>query len=295
MRYIDISLLEKRDDGWPPDGWEARARKAREDLKNLPADEKRADFFKTHSTIWGSLKDHFRELSYEKCWYCETLTHRERGDIDHYRPKGRVTGTAHPGYWWLAFEWRNFRFACSVCNSGSPDLASEEKEKGGKGNHFPLVPLANGEEQRIWAACAYEDHKREDPILLDPTNPDDPGLIKFAGDGKPYPAAKDKTSIEYLRADRSIKIYQLDHSRTNRRRRREIYIPMRDLIERIQRDKLELAKDRSNSVLREKIENDLATLRRMLAPQAEYSSAANAYLRRYRRWSWVDRLSTGSR
>jgi uncharacterized protein (TIGR02646 family) len=290
MRYINIKLLEMEDEEWPPEEWKKRARKAEQALRNPPADQTRAKIFETYSDLWGSLKERFRQLSYEKCWYCEAKTDRMRGDIDHFRPKGKVieADSKHPGYWWLAFDWRNFRFVCSVCNSGSPDPTSTEK--GGKGNHFPLV---GGESRRVCIECVYEDHRYEYPMLLDPARADDPSLITFTSDGRPRPASKDK--IEYLRAKESIKIYQLDHIRSIRKRKREIFIPIRDLIEEIQRDKLELVKDSSNDILRAKIENNLQKLREMIAPQAEYSSAANAYLRRYRRWAWVDRLSSGSK
>lgn len=290
MRYINSGELEMRDEEWPPEEWKKLAREAERALKSLPEGLTRAKIFDAYSRVWGSLKEEFRQLSHEKCWYCEAKTDRMRGDIDHFRPKGRVieAGSTHPGYWWLAFDWRNFRFVCSVCNSGSPDPTNPEK--GGKGNHFPLV---GGEAQRVCTPCPYEEHRREYPMLLDPTNADDPCLITFTSDGKPRPASKDK--IEYLRAKESIKIYQLDHIRSIRKRRREIFIPMRNLVEEIQRDKLELAKDNNNDTLRVKIESNLKALRRMIAPQAEYSSAANAYLRRYRRWSWVDRLSSGSK
>lgn len=173
MRYIDIRPLEERE-AWPPDSWKKLARRAENELRNLPPDEPRVSVFKNYSNVWGSLKDDFRLLSYDKCWYCETSTRNMRGDMDHYRPKGGVTGTKHPGYWWLAFNWRNFRFSCERCNSGIPDPESEVK--GGKGNHFPLV---GGEGKRIWDACwNYEDHRKEDPMLLDPTSPYDPILSR---------------------------------------------------------------------------------------------------------------------
>lgn len=295
MRHIRIELLEIQNEEWPPEEWKKLAREAEQTLKSLPSGQSRADVFKRYSEVWGKLKEDFRQLSHEKCWYCEAKTDRMRGDIDHFRPKGRVTKIDHPGYWWLAFEWRNFRFACSVCNSGSLDPLSDQS--GGKGNHFPLV---GGESRRVCGPCAYEDHKHEYPLLLDPINPADPDLITFTCDGKPHPSAKrpaenEQPSTEYLRAQESIRIYQLDHSRSNRKRKIDIYHPLRNLVEKIQRDKLALAEDVMNTALREKIEDNILALRKMIAPDAEYSSAANAFLRKYRRWSWVDRISTGSK
>ena len=70
-----------------------------------------------------------------KCVYCETnVAASHPGDIEHWRPKNRVTHESgrtieietedgstvqHPGYYWLAYEWRNLLFACEDCNRPS--------------------------------------------------------------------------------------------------------------------------------------------------------------------------------
>lgn len=293
MRYIDmVRLLRERDD-WPPsEKWEKRVRKAEAALRNLPPGKTRAKIFDQYSDVWSEVKEQFRQISHQKCWYCETETSRIRGDIDHYRPKGGVTDTDHPGYWWLAFQWRNWRFSCELCNSKLTDRATDIV--GGKGNDFPLE---DGESRRIWDECEhidYDDLKKERPMLLDPTNPGDPELITFGGDGLPRPAAKDKMSIEYQRADISIKTYHLDHTALCRRRRTAVIHPLHDLVEKIQKYKLVQSSDRNNDDLDTIIEDGLRDLRKMIAPDAQYSSTARAYLKRYRRWAWVDRLLTAS-
>jgi hypothetical protein len=297
MRYIDmVRLLRERDD-WPPEGWLERIRKAQAELGKFPLDKKaRTDIFVRYSTLWKEVKEQYRQISHEKCWYCESKTDRHRGDIDHYRPKGGVTGTRHPGYWWLAFEWRNWRFSCEMCNSKLTDLATDIV--GGKGSDFPLEGGADGESRRVWDECAcpnYDDLKKERPLLLDPTHPEDPGLITFRSDGRPRPNARDKTSIEYQRAEISINTYHLNHSALNRRRQTQIYYPLCELVEKIQKHKLtQKNADHSNITVQEAIEDNLTRLRRMIAQDAEYSSAARAYLKKYRHWDWVDRLLTAS-
>lgn len=91
-----------------------------------------------------------------KCAYCEAkfiLT--ETGDVEHYRPKGSVTDEndrkvmikvqgkpvrAHPGYYWLAYDWHNLLPSCSLCNRPS-------RPRGtlliGKGMRFPVLPNPN--------------------------------------------------------------------------------------------------------------------------------------------------------
>src|SRR6266404_1605717 len=79
-----------------------------------------------------ALKDWLLEnVFYEKCAYCERKISGYYGDAEHYRPKGAVkyknssgefeepsceflspvTGNilkvGHPGYFWLAYDWRN--------------------------------------------------------------------------------------------------------------------------------------------------------------------------------------------
>lgn len=64
-------------------------------------------------------------LYHEKCCYCEER--RSNLDVEHYRPKNKVTGTAYPGYFWLGYEWDNLILACKECNRDH------------KKNHFPVT------------------------------------------------------------------------------------------------------------------------------------------------------------
>lgn len=52
------------------------------------------------------------------CAYCGCeLKRNDRGDVEHYRPKGNVTDEpGHGGYWWLAYVFDNYLLSCSVCN-----------------------------------------------------------------------------------------------------------------------------------------------------------------------------------
>src|SRR5882724_10918370 len=138
MRYINMNKELRKIEDWPPgslehlkklehrkqtpEKWKADLQRAESELCNLPSGKTYSDIINKYSYLWSDVKEYYREISHEKCWYCETKTGRMLGDIDHYRPKGRVTqNLAHPGYWWLAFEWRNWRFCCEICNSKSTD------------------------------------------------------------------------------------------------------------------------------------------------------------------------------
>jgi uncharacterized protein (TIGR02646 family) len=60
-----------------------------------------------------------------KCAFCEQTPAGSPPQVEHFRPKGGVTGVDHTGYYWLAYEWSNLLLSCGNCNST-------------KGNNFDL-------------------------------------------------------------------------------------------------------------------------------------------------------------
>ena len=99
--------------------------------------------------------------------------------MEHFRPKRRLSGAGHSGYWWGAFDWTNLRLAHPTVNRRVTDYLSGKKA--GKGCYFPL----RDEEQR--AECK-EDEINEEPILLDPMRAQDCKLLCFDSEnGKPVP------------------------------------------------------------------------------------------------------------
>jgi hypothetical protein len=87
-----------------------------------------------------------------KCGFCERQRDITReSDIEHFRPKAGISGEAsHPGYWWLAYEWTNYLYACKTCN--------QEWKK----NQFPLLPSG------IRARAPQDSLPAERAALLDP-------------------------------------------------------------------------------------------------------------------------------
>lgn len=129
-----------------------------------------------HRSIWsGSWKRagvHKRKLAEPdsvcvKCVWCEQRFEIGRSiDVEHYRPKAVVTrweGAPPPvtdtppkqlgcgnGYWWLAFAWDNYSFACKDCNQ-----------------HWKrnLFPVREPRQQ-----CVEGVEFVEQPLLLDPAS-----------------------------------------------------------------------------------------------------------------------------
>lgn len=165
----------------------------------LTTHEARSEYLKRNGS-WGLLKKWLANSSGDKCWYCEAKSTRAPLDVDHFRPKLGITVdgvklVGHEGYYWLAYEWWNFRLSCQRCNR------PEKQEDGvlhGKANEFPIQDEA--------ARCKLPTGSwaSESPRLLDPCVATDCQLLGHGIDGE-VKAIAQKGSWEYQRADYTIK------------------------------------------------------------------------------------------
>lgn len=159
--------------------------------------------------VWSNAKAALAEVSSDKCWYCECKEDRSDLHVDHFRPKGCVTGEKdHAGYWWLALDWRNFRLACTYCNCVRED--SEIDEDGGKGNKFPIIPPP----PRMRRPQDLQDRTS----LLDPVIRADVEKLTFTRNGLPQPVTKDDASEDWKRVQESIEVFHLRETRLKRAR-----------------------------------------------------------------------------
>ena len=159
----------------------------------------RSNYIKKHGS-WGGLKNWLAKANDFKCWYCEAKSHRAPFDVDHFRPKLGVTIDGvklpgHDGYWWLSYEWSNFRLSCQRCNRPEKEGKSLAF---GKANEFPLFSEVS--------RCAIPAGLIQNEVcrLLDPCSVADCDLLAHGIDGEVKPAAKPGT-WEYVRADYTIK------------------------------------------------------------------------------------------
>jgi uncharacterized protein (TIGR02646 family) len=101
-----------------------------------------------------------------KCAYCECyITSFQPGAVEHFRPKGGVTdeldrSIAHPGYYWLAYDWQNLLPSCATCNQSS----SVNGKTIGKQNRFPVI----GKHAQTPAEIV-----NEQPLLINPASEND--------------------------------------------------------------------------------------------------------------------------
>jgi len=137
------------------------------------------------------------KLSRQKCAYCESIiTATQPGDVEHYRPKGRIRdaqgrivkttrfaeGSDHPGYWWLAYCWENLLPSCIDCNRRRRH--PEPADLAGKADYFEV----SGVRAELPDDC-LEDEKA---MLLDPAEPgfDPDEHFEFHEDGTIKPTTE---------------------------------------------------------------------------------------------------------
>jgi uncharacterized protein (TIGR02646 family) len=188
MRYIPLK------DHTPDQDWVQKAEVLLQHLKDAPNKEARKKLIDGNRQVWGELKEWLLTLSHQKCWFSEAKDCFSHWEVEHYRPKTSakdLDGTEHDAYWWLAFDWRNFR----ICGN-----AGNRK----KGTFFPLRDGCPR------ATQPTDDLRTEDPILLDPTDEDDPNLLTFDFEGHVRPAAELPDGWDKRRAEYSILRYNLD-------------------------------------------------------------------------------------
>jgi hypothetical protein len=228
------------------DEWEKKRKAANPNLQESKNFE-----IKFREDIWSDLKKWLlNNIFYNKCAYCETSLRRSYGDAEHYRPKGRVkarpsfrpidgvktqakgnakfvmvqandeTGNLinHPGYFWLAYNWKNLLPSCDRCNTGE-----------GKNDLFPVNQIhelirkltedevnklkAQPYQSKKWKGFYYlqpEDlNAMEDPLLLHPYV-DDPSVHLLFGDKGIVTSVKGSE-----KGAKSIEVYKLDTKALN--------------------------------------------------------------------------------
>lgn len=168
----------------------------------------RAKFIKDNDGAWSNLRPAMWGLNGCKCWYSEATIQVQQGHIEHYRPKSKVATESHPGYWWRAFDWTNYRLAHPTVNMRVTDYLTGSLA--GKGTYFPL-------KEGSTRALSEAQESGEQPVLLDPTVGSDCALLCFEPtSGKPIPSVhKEVDAWLHQRAADSIRFYHLDEGTWN--------------------------------------------------------------------------------
>lgn len=113
MIYID------RTGHLPGEDWLNRAERLTRQLIGAPNNEARFRIIDANESLWGELKDFLLRISTNKCWYSEARDSYAHYHVDHFRPKKEALGLDkmdYGGYWWLAFDWTNYRLCGGAGN-----------------------------------------------------------------------------------------------------------------------------------------------------------------------------------
>lgn len=247
---------------WTEEQWKAWLDTSKEylvELERLNAngDKKaRNEFIDAHSEHWGQLKLWLKVLSKGKCWFSEVKELFSHYDVEHFRPKKEakeLDKTVRDGYWWLAFDYTNYRLCGNVGN----------RKKGG---WFPL------KEDSICSTYEVQREESEDAYLLDPTDEEDVNLIAFdeSGDAIPAPTASD---WEKARAEITIKRLKLNEHGDLAEARRKVWQKVCFEIEQYQKYKARCSQG-GNPAAKQKMRNHCLNIKKLTAYDAELSSVA---------------------
>jgi hypothetical protein len=176
----------------PDQTWLIRADDLTGQLLNAASAQARAALIEGNEDLWGELKQYFSGISHRKCWYSESINDFAHCHLDHFRPKARAIdedGHDQGGYWWLAFSWRNYRYAGPAGNVRKRDFFHVNANKASD----PADSLEN-----------------EDIRFLDPTEPDDPDKLKFNNEGIISPKSVNVNSREYVQSEYTIRRMNLN-------------------------------------------------------------------------------------
>lgn len=184
MIFIDLEHKRPTDadiPGWKPwtqaqwNAWLAKSKQLVACLAALEASGSRDErnvMIDKNKPHWDALKPWLLALSGGKCWFSEVRELYSHYDVEHFRPKKEakaLDGINRDGYWWLAFDYMNFRLCGNVGN----------RKKGG------WFPLKQGSLCSTYVEPCEESEAR---YLLDPIDDDDVSLIAFDEEGKVIPA-----------------------------------------------------------------------------------------------------------
>lgn len=225
MIWIDLEHKLPTDadiPGWTPwsqakwDAWLTKSDSLVTGLSRLHSAgkiEERNKLIDDNSAHWGELKPWLQALSAGKCWFSEVRELFSHYDVEHFRPKKEakaIDNTVRDGYWWLAFDYMNFRLCGNVGN----------RKKGG---WFPL------EARSLCSTYLHRCEESETPYFLDPTDIEDVGLLVFDEEGKAI-ARPGASAWETQRVEVTVQRLKLIEHQALAEERRKIWAKVSRLI-----------------------------------------------------------------
>jgi hypothetical protein len=247
--------------GSPPQDWVEEAEQVTNDLRIAADEAAREVIIDANKKLWRDdrIRNWLLQQFGNKCWYTEAYESVSSIHVDHYRPKGRTSdldGNKHDGYWWLTFNWKNYRISGQLINVKKNDI-------------FPIIEGARAN------ADDPVSLELEAPLLIDPITPQ-AHLISYEKDEEAciaVPAAR-ISSVDKFRAEKTIEVFGLNkRTRLNQKRN--------DYWEKCLMAIAEHSGEDGPHVLRlVRQASALSKLKEMIAYKAEFSSVVEACIRK---------------
>ena len=240
----------------PPQDWLDRANAVTQQLLVATSAAERNVIIDTNEALWSELKDFLLELSQEKCWYSESKDTYNHLHIDHFRPKKIAIGLDkkdHGGYWWLSFNWLNYR-ACG----GAGNV--RKKDKFAVRNNKANTPTCNLEDENVY--------------FLDPTEEEDPLKLTFNSGGEAMPLFS--SGWDFERADYTIKNLNLNFRKLTETRKK-VWGKCSILVTEIQ-DLMNQNNTNPSTFRKGQIKEKIKQLKELANKTAPFSSTAKACL-----------------
>ena len=253
MIFIDL------ENNPPDDAWIAKADALTQQLINAPDEATRNQIIDANANVWGELKTFLGNLNNQKCWYTESVNAAAHCHVDHFRPKKEAldeAGDNKGGYWWLAFEWRNYRFSGPAPNVKKRSWFHVDSHKA---NDYG--DATDAEQYR----------------MLDPTEIGDPELLSFDNEGNVSSKNSNKTSWDYIRVEYSVRRLDLNHEKL-KEPRRDLYRETSNEVRRVIK-LMRLQKIKDEPTRRVEIKGLMKGLRVKCNRSSQYSAAAKYCLR----------------
>ena len=196
--------------GTPPQDWVDDAQAVTDQLKAAASKVEREEIIKRKESLWRDdrIRNWLLDQFNNKCWYTEAYESVSSIHVDHYRPKGRVRdldNNEDDGYWWLAFNWNNYRICGQLINVKKSDV----------------FPIAEGIKARELDLVAL---KLEAPLLIDPIK-EETRLISYEKDEDACIAvpSADISNSERFRAEKTIELLGLNRLAKLNQKRAEFW------------------------------------------------------------------------
>lgn len=255
----------------PRQKWLKQAKTLTDRLKAAPDKAARDKIINDYSHFWGEIKGWLEGFSYGKCWFSEARDLCSHWQVEHFRPKKEAkdpTDQNRDGYWWLAFDYLNYRLCGGVVNAK-------------KGSYFPLRAGTTA------AKCPEDNCDDESPLLIDPTVESDVILLTFAEGGKAVPSESEE-GWHRERALKSIERYKLNDHPALTQARRDLWNACLVDAERME-FLIAQEMDRPSPSRKQEIKEIAKRLHDRTRPTSLFSSVARAFLSQHPK-AWARRL-----